>query len=163
MDKYCAGGSQHPNLLLLFIRLHYCILCTYLSSYFLKAPHEYVHPGLVLGLDRASCQLPSTCIFFVSPGPPSILLFVSMTHVSHVHPPLTTRRLNASTQVKNMAVLHLIYNGHTYVYTSHNYYCSTLSSYFFYILDQVGWPRPLMLKQCRYSGGKNAAKKIEKF
>ncbi len=92
------------------------ILCTYLSSYFLGAPHEYVRHDLVLELDWTSCQLSSTCIFLVCLGPPSILLFVPTIHVSHVHPPLTTRRLNTSTQVNNMAMLHLIYNRHTYIH-----------------------------------------------
>ncbi len=31
-------------------------------------------------------------------------------------PPLTTGQLNTSTQVRNMAMLHLIYNGHTYLH-----------------------------------------------
>ncbi len=94
--------------------LHYHILCTYLSSYFFGAPREYVHLGLVLGSDWTSCQLFSTCIFLVCLSPPSILLFVPTTHVSHVHPPLTTGQLNTSTQVNNMTMLHLIYNWHTY-------------------------------------------------
>jgi hypothetical protein len=60
--------------------------CTYMSGYFLEAPREYVHPGLVPRLDWASCQLSSTYIFFICPGPPSILLFVPVIHVSQVHP-----------------------------------------------------------------------------
>jgi hypothetical protein len=78
--------------------------CTYLRCYFLEAPREYFHLGLVLGLDWASCQLSSACIFFVCPGPPSILLFVPTIHVSHMHPPLTTRQLNTSSPVNNMGM-----------------------------------------------------------
>jgi hypothetical protein len=88
--------------------LCYHIFCTYLSGYFLGAPREYVHPGLVLGLDWTSCQHSSTCIFLV--------FLVPTIHVSHVHPPLTTRQLNTNIQVNNMAMLHLINNRHTYVH-----------------------------------------------
>ncbi len=97
-------------------KLHYHILCKYLSVYFLRAPCEYVHLGLVLRLDWTSCQLSFIGTFLVCLGPPSILLFVPMIHVSHVHPPLTTGRLNTSTHVNKMAMLHLIYNRHTYVH-----------------------------------------------
>ncbi len=33
-----------------------------------------------------------------------------------MHPPLPTGQLNTSTQVNNTSMLHLIYNGHTYVH-----------------------------------------------
>jgi hypothetical protein len=49
-------------------------------------------------------------------GPPSIWLFIPTIRVSHVHPSLTTRQLNTSTQVNNLTMLHLIYNGHTYIH-----------------------------------------------
>ncbi len=84
-------------------------LCTYLNSYLLGAPREYIHHGLVLGLDWTFGQLSSTCIFLVCPGPPSILLFVPTIHVSHMHPPMPTGRLNTCTQVNNMAMLHHIF------------------------------------------------------
>ncbi len=103
----------------LYHKLRHYILCTYLSSCFLGAPHEYVRHGLVLGLDWTSCQFSSTCIFLVCLGPPSILLFVPTLHVSGVHPPLPTGQLNTSTQLNNMARLHLIYNGHTYLRVHH--------------------------------------------
>ncbi len=90
--------------------------CTYLSGHFLEAPREYIHPGLVLGLDWASCQLSSTCVFLVCPGPPIILLFIPTIHVSHMYPPLTTRQLNTGTQVNNMGMLHLTYNRHAYLH-----------------------------------------------
>jgi hypothetical protein len=96
-----------------YIIVYFCI---YLSGYSLEAPREYVHPGLVLELDLASCQLSSTCIFFICPSPPGILLFVPMTHVSRGHPPLTTGRLNTSTQVNNMGMLHIIYNRNSYIH-----------------------------------------------
>jgi hypothetical protein len=133
------------NILVLFSFLHelcYHILCLYLRNHFLRAPCKYVHPGLVLGLDCTSCQLSSTCIFFVCPGPPSILLFVPTIHASHVHPPLTTRQLNTKTQINNGHATSYIQQ--LIICTSHNYHYSTLSSYFFYILGQAGWPRPLM-------------------
>ncbi len=82
------------------------------------------------------------CIFLVCLGPPSSLLFVSMIHISQVHPPFTTTWLNTAIQVNNTGVLHLMYNGH--IYTSHNYYYPTSSLPFFYTLGQAGWPQPLM-------------------
>jgi hypothetical protein len=54
-------------------------------------------------------------------GPPSMWLFVPTISVSHVPPPLPTGRLNTSTQVNNMTMLHLMHNSHTYIYTSHKY------------------------------------------
>ncbi len=111
--------ATHNISVYFFLHINYIIiyvLCTYLSGYFLGAPCEYVHLGLVLRLDWPSCQPPSTCIFLVCLGPSSILLFVPTIHVSHVHPLLKTGWLNTSTQVNNMAMLHLIYNGHTYVH-----------------------------------------------
>ncbi len=60
---------------------------------------------------------------------PSSLLFISTIHISHVHPPLTTRQLNTAIQVNNMGVLHLMYNGH--IYTSHYYYYQTPSLHIF--------------------------------
>jgi hypothetical protein len=97
-------------------KLRYHIHCTYLSSYFLGAPPEYVRHGLVLGLDWTFCHFSSKCIFLVCLGPPNILLSVPTIQVSHMHPPLTPGRLNTSTQVNNLAMLHLIYNSHTYVH-----------------------------------------------
>ncbi len=116
-------------------KLSYHTLCTYLSSYFLGAPREYVHLVLVLGLVWTSCQLSSTRILLVCLGPPSILLFVPTTHVSHVHPSLTTEQLNTSTQVNNMAMLYLIYNGHICICQSQNYYCVQL----FFTLPLYSW------------------------
>jgi hypothetical protein len=114
MSKYYAGNSQHLSFPFFLVQITYHILCTYFCSYFLGAPREYVLHDLALGLDWTSCQLSSTCIFLDCLGPPSILLFVPTIHVSHVDTPLTTRRLNTSTQENNMAMLHLIYNRHTY-------------------------------------------------
>ncbi len=114
--RYERINCRQLTTLLFSHALRYHILCTYLSGYFLGAPRRYVHPGLVLGSDWTSCQHSSTCIFLVCLGPPSISLFVPTILVSHVHPPLTTRQLNTNIQVNNMAMLHLIYNGHTYVH-----------------------------------------------
>ncbi len=54
------------------------------------------------------------CVFLVCLGPPSSLTFVTTIHISHVHPPLTMRRLNPAIQVNNTGVLHLMYTGHMY-------------------------------------------------
>ncbi len=100
-------------------KLHCHTLYTYLNSYLLGAPREYVWHVLVLGSDWTSCQLSSTCILLVCLGPPSILLFVPPFHVSHVHPPLPIGQLNTSIQVNNMAILHLRSNSHTYLHHIH--------------------------------------------
>jgi hypothetical protein len=87
-----------------------------MSGYLLRAPRDYVYHGLVLGSDWTSCQLSSLCIILVCLGPPSILLFVPLAHVSHVHPSLPTQQLKTCVQVNNMALLHLMYNSHTYLH-----------------------------------------------
>jgi hypothetical protein len=86
-----------------------------LERLFLEGPREYIHSGLVLGLDWAPCQFSSILyvhIFLVYLGPPSSLLFVPTTHISDVYPPLTIRWLNTAIQVNNMGAWYLIYNGH---------------------------------------------------
>jgi hypothetical protein len=57
-----------------------------------------------------------------------------------MHPPLTTRRLNTAIQVNNL-VRHISCTMD--IYTSHNYYYSTSSLYFFYTLGQASWPQPV--------------------
>jgi hypothetical protein len=137
MNEYSAGNSQCLIFIFFFtqVTLSYTFVPTYLSGYFLGAPREYVHLVLVLGLVWTSCQLSSTRFLFVCLGPPSILLFVPTTHVSHVHPSLTTGQLNTSTQVNNMAMLYLIYNRHICICTSHNYYYVQL----FFTLPLYSW------------------------
>ncbi len=133
MIKYYASNSLHPNFLFNYI-CHYILL--YILERLLSWSTSRIHPSWSRPRVRLSLlPLSSTCIFFVCLGPPRILLFVPPSHVSHVHPPLTTRRLNTDKQVKSMDMLYLIHNGHT-----HNYYYSTPSSYFFYILGHASWP-----------------------
>ncbi len=129
--------SFHIN----YICVHFILYM--LERLSLEAPCEYVHPGLVLRLDWASCQPLPYSIFFVCLRPPRSLLLGPTIHISHVFPPLTTRWLNTVTQVNNMGMLHFMHNGHTY--TSHNYYYSTLPSYFFYIYSWAGWMAPTTL------------------
>ncbi len=69
-------------------------------------------PWIRLNLLKALFHMYLLCLSW----PTSILVFFPTIHVSHMHPPLTTRQLNTSTQVNNMAVLHLIYNGITYLH-----------------------------------------------
>ncbi len=57
-------------------------------------------------------------------------MFISTIHISHVHPPLTTRQLYTAIQVNNMGVLHLMYNGHIYI-TNYYYPISSLHFYIF--------------------------------
>ncbi len=89
-----------------------------LSSWSISRTRHVPH-GLVLGSDWTSCQPSFACIILVSLGPFSILLFVPSFHVSHAHPPLSIGQLNTSIQVNNMAMLHLIYNSHTYLHHIH--------------------------------------------
>jgi hypothetical protein len=95
--------------------MNFVILCTYLSGYFLGAPHEHPSwpcPQVRLSLLPALFHMYLLCLSC----PPSILLFVPTIHVSHMHPPLTSRQFKTNTQVNNIAILHLIYNRHTYVH-----------------------------------------------
>jgi hypothetical protein len=108
-------------------------LCTYLNGYLLEAPCEYVLHGHVPGLDWTSCWLSSISIFLVCSGPPSILLFVPTTHVSHSNPPLPAGQLNTSVQVNNMATLH-----HRYTVT-HIYITFILLFIPFFILLPLLW------------------------
>ncbi len=60
-------------------------------------------------------------ILLVCFGPPSILLFTPMAHVSR-SPFLFSRQLNTNVQVNNMAVLHHIYTGtHTHICITSTY------------------------------------------
>ncbi len=81
------------------------------------------------------------CIFPICPGPEACCL-PPTTHISHVHPLLTTGQLTII-QVNNMSVLHLMYNGHIYS-TSHTWCYPSFSLHLFYTLGQAGWPQPLM-------------------
>ncbi len=64
--------STH-NIPICFLIIYVIIyFCTYLSGYFLGAPRKYVHPGLVLRLDWASCHsLPHVSSLFVLAHPVS--------------------------------------------------------------------------------------------
>ncbi len=66
------------------------------------------------------------CIFLVCLGPPSSLLFISSTHISHRHPPSTTKRLYTAKEVNNIGVLHIMYNGYIYTYITKSLLCSFL-------------------------------------
>ncbi len=72
----------------------------------LAAPREYIHSGLILELDMS--PLPALFyiyfIFLVCLRPTISLLFVPTIHISHVHPPLTTRQHNTAIQVNNMGL-----------------------------------------------------------
>ncbi len=111
--------TTHDNFLLAQLCNHK--LFTYLNSYLLEAPHEYVRHGLVPGLDWTPCWLSSTCIFLDCPGPPSILLFVPTIHVSHMYPPLPEAQLNTSAHgYATSYIHHHTYLHHTYI-TIHSF------------------------------------------
>ncbi len=86
-----------------------------------EAPREYIHSGLVLGLDWAFCQLCSImylpCLFEPTQ---QIVICPHDSHFTHV-PSLNIycRRLNTAIQVNNMDTRHLIYIGHIYIYIHH--------------------------------------------
>ncbi len=116
-----------------YIYIHFILL----EQLSLEAPCEYVHSGLVLGLDWAPCQLSSVLYLPYLSWPTQQLVIHPNDHISHMHPPLTTRRLNTAIQVNNM-VRHISCT--TDIYISYNYCYSTSSLYFFYTLGQAGWP-----------------------
>ncbi len=103
-----------------------------MNGHLLGAPREYVLLLLLL--------LPSISILLISFGPPIILLFTPMAHVSCSNPSLPTGRLNTNVQVNNIATLHHIYTD-THIYIT-LYYYSFPSTYFFHSLGQAGWLRP---------------------
>jgi hypothetical protein len=111
----------------------------------LAAPCEYVHPGLVSGLDWALHQLTPILHPYCLSWPPSSLLFVPTIHISHKYPSLTTKRLNTIIQVNNMGMQHLMYNRHIDTYIHHIIITvQYFSSYFFYTSGQASWPRTFM-------------------
>jgi hypothetical protein len=105
----------------------------------LAVPRKYVHSGLVLGLDWTLCHLSSILYLSCLSWPTHQLVVCSnglyFTN-KHVHPPLTTRRLNTAIQVNNMGARHLMYNGHIYG-TSHT---ATMHSFFYTSSTLLGRP-----------------------
>ncbi len=119
------------NIPIFFFYMNWNIIPMYilyiLERLSLTAPREYVHSSLVLGSDWAIYQLSSILYLIRLPWPTQQLgLFTPTLHVSHVHPPLTTRRLNTAIQVNNMGAWHLIYNGHIHHITLLYYTISLL-------------------------------------
>ncbi len=143
-EQYDAGETWHFGSPSFWHKLHPHIPNTYVSGYLLEAPREYVCHGLVLGSDWTPCQLSSTCIILVCLGPPSTRCLPLHFMFNTCTPPLPIGQLNTSTQVNNMAMLHLIYNSF-YISTTYAHYYSFSSSYFFYTSEQAGWPRSLLL------------------
>ncbi len=94
-----TGNSRCPNLFLLkrIVPLYLCIFYTYLSGYLLQLLTNLSVPASSSGQTEPFASSLLYCIFFVCHRPPSSL-FVPMIHISHVNPPLTTRRLNTSKQ-----------------------------------------------------------------
>jgi hypothetical protein len=91
-------------------------------------------------LEWASCWFCFPSVFLVCSGTPGVLLFAPTDQVSHLTPSLQTGWLLTNVQVNNMAMLHGTFT--THIYTSHCYYYSSSSLYFFHSLLQAGWPRP---------------------
>ncbi len=120
-------------------RQEYIIMvCTYLNSYLLGAPREYILHGLDPDdLDWASCRSSFSRKFLVCPGSPSTLLFVLTERVSQLTSSLLSGQLLTNVQVNNMAALH-----DTHIYTSHQYYYSSSSLHFFHSSWQASWHRP---------------------
>ncbi len=115
MTNNCSNSPQHPSLFFSY-ELHLCILCTYLSSYFLK----HLANRSIMASSRVRQSLQPALFYIVSSsiclGLPNSLLFGPTYHISHVYPPLTTRRLNTTIQEKNMGMLHLMYDRRTYIH-----------------------------------------------
>jgi hypothetical protein len=107
--------------------LYLCTFYTYLSA--IPCSTLQIRPFRPYSLVRLS---PSPVLFYIVSsiclGPPSSLLFVPAIHISHVHPPLTTRRLNIAIQVNNMGAWHLMYNRHTYI---HHIMLLTIQPFFY--------------------------------
>ncbi len=94
-----------------------CILCTYLSGYFLKHLANMSILASSSSLTEPIVSSLPCCIFLVCPVLPNGLLFAPNDSHFTCPPLLTTGRFNIAIRVNNMRVLHLMYNGH--IYTSH--------------------------------------------
>jgi hypothetical protein len=119
----------------------------YHTLYILEGLSPWGTSGICPSLPRPRVRLNLllvlfTCVLLVCHSPLSILLFAPTIHVSHMHPPLPTGQLNTSTQVNNKTMLHLIYSTWSHISTSHSYYYSFPSSYFFHTFGQASWPDP---------------------
>jgi hypothetical protein len=140
----CSNSSQHPSLFFHMNYIYVYFVHTWAAISWSTSRIRASWPRLQVRLNLwpALFYIGSSCICL---GPPNSLLFGPKFHIPHVYPPLKTRRLSTTIQVNNMGRLHLMYNGRTYIH----HIISTfliLSSYFFYTLGQVDWPRPLMLR-----------------
>ncbi len=60
-----------------------------------------------------------TCVHLVCLGPPSSLLFVPTIHISHMHPPLTTRWLNSYTSKHHGCVIQHVQRTYIHYSTFH--------------------------------------------
>jgi hypothetical protein len=90
-----------------YIYIHLYIL----EQLLLEAPREYIHSGLIFGLDWALCAISSIlCLPYLS-WPTQQLVTDSYFTRS---PSLTTKRLNTAIQVNNMGAWYLMYKRHIY-------------------------------------------------
>jgi hypothetical protein len=92
--------------------LYLCTLDTYLRGYLLQHLANMSILALSSGQTEPFASSLLYHILLVCLGPTRSLLFVPTIHISHVHPPFTTRRLNTAIQVNNMGAQHFMYNGH---------------------------------------------------
>jgi hypothetical protein len=86
-----------------------------LERLLLATPCKYVHPGLALESDRALPFLTLIVCPICLSWPTQKLVFVPMTHISHMQPSLNTRRLNRFMQLNTMDGQHSLYNRHMYI------------------------------------------------
>ncbi len=100
----------HHNLNIHFIHTWATIPCS--TS---RICPSWPHPWVRLNPLPACSYLVSSLLVLAHPA----ACYLFQWFISHMHPPLTTRWLNTIMQVNNMGVWHLMYNGHTYIYTHH--------------------------------------------
>jgi hypothetical protein len=128
----------------IFFLLHnYAIMTLYILERTSSRFTPRIRPSRQARVRLRFLLLSSISILLVCFGPPSILLFTATTHFSRSNPPLPAGQLNINVQVNYMATLHNIYTV-TYISTSHLYYYSLPSSYFFHSFGQAGWLRPFL-------------------
>ncbi len=122
------------------------------NLYILERPSSWstsrIHPSWPQSRVRLRpLLLSSMSLLLICLGPPSILLFTPMAHVSCSNPPSPTGQLHTNIQANNIAMLHHIYvHSHTYlhhIYITTHFFLHTSSTLLGRLID----PDPSCLSQ----------------
>jgi hypothetical protein len=104
--SFFSNKPQHHNLYINFIHTWAAIPCS--TS---RICPSWTRPRVRLSPFPAHSYLLSTLLVLTHPA---ACYLSPMIHISHVRPPLTTRRIKTFIQVNIMSAWYLLYNGHIY-------------------------------------------------